>query len=155
MTQSEQEVFDNIEKYGCHVMHILENENNSIKEPRFSYSIGLFKNYKQPEIVIIGLKQELAHILINNICYDYQQGTFLNSGKYNADILDSFDCLIVDVDKKHYQNYLGWASWYYKGDNFPVLQVIYPTIKGIFPWEKKYPRELGQPILNEKFKTGL
>ncbi len=59
-----------IEKYGLQIMHVLAGET----EPRFSYSIVLFKSYNHPEIIIIGLKQELSHILINNMAEDIKNG---------------------------------------------------------------------------------
>ncbi len=147
MTASEQEVFDHVEKYGCHVVSVFGGENLQ-KEPPFTYSIGLFKNFQLPEIIIIGLKTELAHVLINNICYDYKKGKSLKLGAFNSDILDHFDCMVVEVDKKFYPDYFGWARWFYKNDDFPVAQIIYPTVKGVFPWEKDFPANVQYPILN-------
>jgi hypothetical protein len=53
------------------------------------------------------------------------------------------------VDNIHYKAYLGYAHWFYEGDDFPVLQCIYPTVKGIYPWQDEWPERLKkvQPIL--------
>jgi hypothetical protein len=43
------------------------------------------------------------------------------------------------VDKKHYPEYFGWAKWLYKKDDFNVLQLIYPSTSGVWPWDKDAP----------------
>ncbi len=153
-TKSEQQVLDNIEKYGFSVIHVAESYNGADEEPGFSYSIGLYKTYQLPEILIIGLDQELRHALIDNICTGYEEGTGLKVGAFNPDIVEHFDCLVVDVEKEHYPEYLGWARWFYKGDDFPTVQVVYPDLLGCFPWDKDFSRHIKQPVLNERYKLG-
>ena len=147
MTSAEldKEVQDNIDKFGLNVRHVFSNDNL----PPFSYSIGLFRSYGHPEIIMIGLKQELAHTLINNMAYDIKEGKTFAPFKFEADILDDFDCYFIDVDKSNYDEYVGGAQRYYDGDGFPLLQCIYPTVKGIYPWEDEWPEEIKnlQPIL--------
>lgn len=141
-----------IEKYGCTVIHVINTENDS--EPEFSYSIGLFERFGQPEIIIIGLKQELRHILINNICEDYKEERRLKINQLNDDIIENFGCMVVEVEKHFYKEYLGQALHYYGNNIFPVLQIVYPTLKGFFPWQKEFPKEIKQPILNTSINFG-
>jgi hypothetical protein len=155
MTKPEQQVLDHIEQFGYSVIHVLESVKGAEEEPGFSYSIGLYKTYQLPEILIIGLDQELRHTLIDNICIDYQEGISLKVGEYNADIVEHFNCLVVEVEKKHYEEYLGWATWYYKGADFPAVQVVYPDVLGLFPWDKDFSRFINQPILNGQFQAGI
>ncbi len=155
ITKSEQQILDNIEAFGSSIIHVPESMSGSVVEPGFSYSIGLFKNYQLPEILIIGLDQDLRHTLIDNISIDYQDGIGLNVGAFNADIVEHFNCLVVAVEQKHYSNYLGWARWFYKGDEFPAIQVIYPDLFGLFPWDKDFSRFIKQPILNEQYQMGI
>lgn len=154
-SKAEQQILDNIKSFGCSIMHVPEHVTGTTVEPGFSYSIGLFKNYQLPELLIIGLDQELRHTLIDNISIDYQEGTALEIGAYNAGIVENFDCLVAPVEPKHYKEYLGWARWFYNGDDFPVVQVIYPDLLGLFPWDKDFSRFIKQPVLNEQFVSGL
>ncbi len=39
------------------------------------------------------------------------------------------------VDKSHYPEYFGWDLWLYDLDDFEVLQLVFPTTSGIWPWE--------------------
>lgn len=149
MTKSEQKNIDDIKKFGWIVTMVMDKADESTDEPNFAYSIGLFETFGLPEILIIGLKPELQHIIINNIGEDYKAGKKLESGTFQKDIIDNFDCWVVEVDKKYYKDYFGRALWYYKNDNFPVYQIVYPTTKGIFPWEDDFPKTLKQPILSE------
>jgi hypothetical protein len=148
MTNREQlntKLQNDIAKFGLQVMYVMEDETG----PGFSYSIGLFESYQHPEIIIIGLKQELSHTLINNMAYDIKDGKTFRPSTFDADILDNFKCYITEVEKSNYDNYVGQAQRYYKGDEFPLLQCIYPTVKGIYPWEDEWPESIKelQPIL--------
>ena len=149
MTAAEdnKEIQDNIDQYGLNVRHVLEDE----RGPGFSYSIGLYKSYGHPEIIIVGLKQELAHILINNMAYEIKQGKVYIPFKFEKDILDSFDCYLIEVSKTNYDAYVGGAQQYYESNDFPLLQCIYPTVKGVYPWEKEWPENIKdlQPVLGE------
>jgi hypothetical protein len=136
---------DDVEQYGLRVNHVLEDETG----PPFSYSIGLFKTYGHAEIIMVGLRQELTHTLINNMAYDIKSGKVYSASTFDADILTGFECYITDVYKSNYDSYVGQAQSFYLGSDFPLIQCIYPTIKGIYPWEENWPENLKelQPVL--------
>jgi len=138
---------NDIEEYGWNVTKVLEDESG----PGFGYSTGLFKTFSHPEIIIIGLKLDVIHSIINGIGKDVKSGKTFQSGSYYPGLIEKFDCFFTSVEKKFYPEYVGYARWYYKGDNFPLLQCVYPTIKGIYPWQKEWPKEIEsiQPILSE------
>jgi hypothetical protein len=144
-TSTNKNTQDYIDEFGLTIMHVLGDDEGS----QFSYSIGLFKTYEHPEIIIIGLKQNLAHTLINNMAHDIKGGKVFTPLKYDADIIDGFRCYFIEVEKSNYNNYVGQATQYYNGDGFPLLQCIYPTVKGIYPWEDEWPESIKdlQPIL--------
>ena len=133
--ESEQKVLDDIREFGQHVLAVAEDDEG----PGFIYSIGLFENYAHPEIIIIGLRQELAHLLINNIAFDIKEGKTFSPGEFHEGVLDDFLCYFAAVHPEHYRDFVGWARWYYGGDDFPLVQCIYPTTNGVFPWEKDFP----------------
>lgn len=57
----ETKALEDIQKYGCHVIHVLEEG----EYPRFTYSIGIEQQTGQPELIVTGLKRELAHSIIS------------------------------------------------------------------------------------------
>lgn len=103
--------------------------------PRFTYSIGIQEETSKPEIIVTGLKQELAHWLVNEYNNRVREGEQIEAGKYYEDFLEGFKVTFRLVEKKHYDEYFGWAKWFYDGDNFQVLQLIYPSTSGIWPWD--------------------
>jgi len=134
---AERKALADIKNYGLHIMHVLGDEEN----PPFSYSVGLFENYLHPEIIIIGLKNELAQVLLNNMAFEIKNGKNFTVGEFHEDVLDDFLCYFGEVPKKEYREYVGWALWFYESYDFPLVQCVYPTVKGKFAWEKDFPED--------------
>jgi hypothetical protein len=145
LSDSQNKVLSDIEQHGCHIIHVMEDEIG----PGFSYSIGLFHTFKHPEIIFIGLNPELAQVLINNICSDIKKGKSFYGGQSYAEILDNFECRMIEAKKEFYDEHFGQAQDFYKSNDFPVLQCVYPTTSGVFPWDENAPEGFAehQPIL--------
>ncbi|WP_345948727.1 DUF4262 domain-containing protein [Mucilaginibacter sp. PAMB04274] len=145
LTDGDKKLISDVEQYGFHIVHVLAD--NGL--PGFGFSVGLFHNFKHPEIIIIGLQQELIHSLINDMGEAIKSGKVFDAYSYSPDILEGFECYFIPIDQSNYRNYLGYAHWFYKNDEFPVLQCIYPTVKGIYPWQSDWPQRIKhiQPIL--------
>ena len=145
LDSDEQKALDDIKAYGLHIIHVLGDENG----PRFTYSVGLYHNYEHPEIVLMGLRQELAHTLLNNIAYDIKNGLRYAPHQFYDSILDGFQCYMLPVDQEHYHDYFGWAQWFYRKQRYPVLQCVYPSVYGLFPWSPDAPDDFTwfEPLL--------
>ena len=137
MDKNEEKALSDIEEYGCHVLHVLE----EYEYPRFTYSIGIQKCTGQPEIIITGLKQELAHWIVNEYNSRVKSGELFEPGKLYEGFLGEFEVTFKEVEKKHYSEYFGWGSWLYGNDNFKVLQLIYPSTFGVWPWDENAPND--------------
>lgn len=133
MDKREEKALKDIDEYGCHILHVMGDEEN----PRFSYSIGIFKRTRHPEIIVTGVKQELANWLINEYNERIKAGETFDSNVFYKDFLENFDVTFKEVELKHYSEYFGWGNWYYKGNDFKALQLIYPSTNGIWPWDSK------------------
>lgn len=135
-----------IEQYGCQVIHVLAE--GSL--PPFSYSVGIERSSRAPEIVVIGLTQSLAHFIINEYNRRVREGECFREGARVSGFIEGFDCECRGVDTSHYREYFGWNLWLYEGPNFQVLQLVYPTTSGIWPWDVTADDsfKLRQPLLN-------
>ena len=131
MDKHEAKALDDIESYGCHIIHVMEDESL----PRFSYSIGIEQCTGQPELIVTGLDQELAHWLINEYNRRVKSGETFKPDQFYSGFLDKFDVTFKKVQQQFYPTYFGWAHWLYKGDSFRALQLIYPSTKGMWPWD--------------------
>lgn len=135
----ERQALSDVTEFGLHVVHV--SAAGSLG-PCFTYSVGLFKSYGHAEIIIIGLRQELAHAVLNNLAFDIKDGKIFKPNEFYPDILEGFLCYFGDVSQGHYREYVGWNLWFYEGFEFPLVQCVYPTTKGKFPWDKDFPAEL-------------
>lgn len=61
-------------------------------------------------------------------------GERFESGKFYSGFLEGFDVLLEEVPLAAYDEYLRWDIAFYGGTDFKVLQIIYPTTKGVWPW---------------------
>lgn len=147
MDAGEKKALDDIEKYGCHVIHVLEDEEG----PAFTYSVGIQKTSGAPEVIVIGLKQPIAHYLMNEYNARVQAGERFAPGNRYDGFLEGFQVQFGVVTTDHFDNYFGWDIWLYGGKQFEVLQLIYPNTSGVWPWEAEATSwfRTNQPILSE------
>lgn len=132
MDADEQKALADIAEFGCHVIHVLEEDDL----PPFAYSVGIEKTTGAPEIVVIGLKQPLAHFIVNEYNRRVRNGEKLEAEMMVSDFIGGFDCQLRAVHPSHYSEYFGWNIWLYKNRNFRVLQLIYPSTEGVWVWEE-------------------
>ena len=66
------------------------------------------------------------------------------------DFLADFAVRFVTVDKACYQDYFGYASWFYKSWDFPALQIVWPDKKAPYPWDEGFNPDWksAQPLLD-------
>jgi len=150
---AKQVILHNIKKYGCHLA-LLEADNYL---PAFVYSIGLFKKFRQPEIICFGLKTSVMGVILNHARDLIKKGQIFEINKPYKGFLEGYSIQFIAVDKEYYANYLGYAGWFYDSSfDFPVLQLVWPDKQGNFPWDKDFNPDwkFKQPLLdrNTDFK---
>jgi hypothetical protein len=147
LSNPDKKLLDDVKNHGWHVIKIMADESG----PGFGYSVGLFKTFGHPEIIIVGLNLDLIHSIINGIGEDLRAGKSYSSGKFYSGLIEGYDCYFVTVDVKYYHDYVGYSRWFYKGNNFPLVQCVYPTKRNVYPWQNDWPEEISdlQPILAE------
>ncbi|TPI23419.1 DUF4262 domain-containing protein [Mesorhizobium sp. B4-1-1] len=121
-----------IEEYGCHILYVLEED----EHPPFAYSVGIEHNFGVPELVVIGHKPDLSLTIINEYCRRVRGGERFSVGARASGFLGGgFDCQFGAVHPDHYPEYFGWDIWFYDGPDFRIVQLIFPTTSGIWPWD--------------------
>lgn len=145
---SEQKVIDDIEKYGWHCVNILADGDCA----PFSFTVGLFQSYGHPELVIFGLRSEIAHRVLNISVRAIQAGHPIDLSQPTDELLEGYPCCFVKVPESEYYEHLGFARWYYEGNVFPTYQIVFPSRDGHFPWHpgatesfRAYQPVLGHP----------
>ena len=145
LDERDRKVIEDVARVGWHVINIAAERGR----PGWSFSIGLFQTFGQPEVVVFGLRSELGYRVINGIGVAIKAGRrFAVDGEY-PDILADVRCLFKPVQRRWYEPFLGYARWYYEGDEFPVLQCIWPDKQQNYPWQPAFKAEWAwlQPFL--------
>jgi hypothetical protein len=151
--QSDEKVISDIHNYGCHLVGILPEENF----PQYVFSIGLFVNFGQPEIVIFNPDVNRAAKRINDICRRAASGERFTAGNKSTPFLKHHGACLIALPPEIYPEYLGYAMWFYRSLHvpFPCLQFVWPDQEGRLPWEAAAGATFNamQPVLSAKCKA--
>ena len=141
----ERKCVQDVEEHGLHVLNVLPGQDT----PGWSYSVGLWRSYGHPEVVVFGLDDRVGHLLLNTIAGEIRAGRpFRADGEYDS-VLEGYRCAFKPVATVWYGPFFGWASWFYRGDDYPVLQCVWPDKEHHWPWELAFREKWlwSQPLL--------
>lgn len=130
----ELKAIEDIRNHGVHILHVFDDEGIA---PDFSYTVGLWHTHGHPEILISGLKEGLRHSLLNHINRLIGVGRQFKDGQSYTDVIDSYRCYFQEIPKDQYRPYLGWDLWFYDGDEFEAVQMLWPSVQHVYPWDEK------------------
>jgi hypothetical protein len=141
---AERKVLADISKYGWHCVNILA-EDDAVP---YSFTVGLYQTHGHPELIVLGLKSEVAHKILCNATADLPGGRLDLSLPTDA-LAEGYPCCFIEVAKSQYYDFVGFARWYYRGNDFPLYQIVWPSREGRFPWHPKASKEfkLAQPVI--------
>lgn len=119
--------------------------------PGFSFTTGFWVNANHPELIIFGTRDDIAHDVFWDLFRDAKSGQALPVGRRTDAVFANLSAYVFRVAKKHHRDFLGWSRWFYGGDDFPCLQIVWPDRVGKFPWEPDFDAEFkaDQPDLTE------
>ena len=145
LSERDARLLQTLEQWGWFVTKV----GGTDSEPPFAYSMGLYENFKHPEIILFGLDFEVMHRLINGAAKRIQQGQRYAERHRYDDLIEGYPCEFHKVNPSRYDGLLNYAIWYYRGEAFPALQLIWPDSAGLFPWEDGFAESVRkkQPIL--------
>jgi hypothetical protein len=145
-------ISSDIEKFGWTVLLIEATD----YFPSFAYTIGLWKNYKHPEIISFGLSTKTLHLIVNTAGEIIKSGQIIEVGKSYDNFFENSNTEFIKVDSRNISDYFGYAIDYYNTNEFPAIQLIWTDRNNNFPWDKDYEEEFEfrQPLLdrNAEFK---
>jgi Domain of unknown function (DUF4262) len=141
----DRKIIHDVNTHGWHVMKIMPKAD----DPGWAFTIGLFRTFSQPEIVIFGLESGAMHAILNSVGELMRGGTVLSDGSETTEVLERYRCMFRNVDRFWYRYALGYATWFYGGSEFPVLQLLWPDKLQRYPWESAFETSLlkHQPLL--------
>lgn len=125
---------------GCSILSF----SGTSTSPEFTYSVGLYLNFRQPEILLMGLHPDTARSIVLKIRDGAAQGTLTGAAAVRDDLFDDHRPVrFLPVPQERFLDYVGRnCSFYFSlfllppashDFRFPVLQGIWPDRHGFFP----------------------
>jgi hypothetical protein len=140
-------VIRNVRQHGCHIVGIAADE----RGPKYDFSVGLFLNYGQAELILFSLYADDACSLINTVRDRAAAGRKFVAGEVCDDILIESRVCFIDASFPAFVDYMGIAIWFYRRSlhPFPCLQMVWSDRSGLFPWNTGFDERLKgyQPLL--------
>ena len=103
--------------------------------PGFSFTTGLWVNTGQPELIMFGMKREIAHDVFWDLFRDAKAALQLPVGVPTDRAFENLLAYAFPVSKRFYPDHLGWSRWFYGGDEFPCLKLFGRIGAASSPWE--------------------
>jgi len=132
----ERRVLANVEKFGWHYTSVFPEEGEN--SPRFTYSVGLYHSYDQPEFIIFGLDSKVAYALLDTLANAAATKTMYPLDEPCGALVIGYDCVFMEVPRQRFNDYVFSALWFYAEVEFPLYQVVWPDSDGRYPWNEAY-----------------
>lgn len=105
------------------------------QEPAYAYSVGLYKTFHHPEVIVFGLGLEVLYRIVNTIGEQVKEGQRFEVSDTDDRVLErGYRCAFRLVAADAELAYMGILINYY-GNAVPALHCIWPDREGRFPWE--------------------
>jgi len=139
LSERDERTISHVEEFGCSVVNVTRTKYGL----GWSYTVGVFDTSGKPEIITVGLLPETAHFTLNEAAKLQRAGVDLTTGRHR-DLIGQVDCEFRPVDRKWVEHLMGWALWYYDGDDFPVVQAVYPDLQNRFLEDEGFDKSFEQ-----------
>jgi hypothetical protein len=142
---------DRVEKFGWEAMLVSSEDQRT----SFAYTVGLRDTMGFPEIIVIGLKQEIAHGSLRRAVKAMQAGTDLSAARVR-EIVGEVEVEFRPVSQRWFRHIMCRADWYYgyNENEIPALQLIYPDLDNRFQWDREFNEYFRQPLLQHGVDEG-
>ncbi len=149
-----------IDEHGVSILGVSPGPSDEATGPVWTYSIGLWQQYRHPEVLIIGLEQKHSGNILNWINRTIRDdGRRFDNGAAIDDVLSGdYVCYFQPIARENFGDWFAGARWFYDGnDQFAAVQMIWPSVENLYPWQpgaSKSFRE-AQPIISSLPKSAL
>jgi hypothetical protein len=129
--ESERNFITGIRTHGWMQTHALDEDD----KPGFCFTTGIQATLDHPELLVFKVDHKVANSYFWLLYRCAKNGKPVPRAVRTVGILPGENAYVFPVAKRHYASYLGWSRWFYRGDDFDCLQVVWPDEAGVFPWE--------------------
>jgi hypothetical protein len=130
---SDQRIAKNISEFGCQIYSISDPEE---KSQSFTYSIGIQASTGEPEAIVMGVRTALGGHMVNEYNRQIREGIRFKRGTLYDGFLDGFQVYFEPARSKLHSEYTLGCERYYRDTPFSVVQIVWPSPQGVWPWQK-------------------
>ena len=147
---------DMVAEHGHAINMVADDPGEPTDQPPFAYSIGAWESHGAPELIVFGLRPEVASSIINAVMASHAAGRRFRCGVPEFEVIQNrVPVYFLEVDPDIAKVYATFTDWYYERGAFPLWQIVWPDKNGRFPWEATYEGDLRwQPDLTTDGFTG-
>lgn len=136
----DRKLFEGIEKYGWFVINVgIAKGETGVN---WSYSLGFQKTLGQPEIIVTGLRNQVAHHMIGEVYGSLKAGHVLQDGDEWTEPLEGYTCVSRKVHPTNLvRDWFGYGLWYWqqhlkRTEPYEVYQLFWPGVQDkLLPWQ--------------------
>jgi Domain of unknown function (DUF4262) len=149
----DQLIAKNISEFGCHIYSISDPEE---KSQSFTYSIGIQASCGEPEAIVMGVRTALGGYMVNEYNRQIREGIRFKRGTLYDGFIDGFSVYIEPAQPRLLSEYTLGCERYYRDTPFSVVQIIWPSPQGVWPWQKSATDwfKTNQPMLGRSLPSG-
>jgi hypothetical protein len=126
----EQEVVANIREHGFFAWSV----GVGPRELKFAYTVGLWLNLGHPEVIVLGVAPEVAHTVFWNV-WDLAKAQGSLPVGQPVEGIGPTPVYLMPVGHLARTDLMLSDRWFYRRDDFPAVQVVWPDDNDLFPWE--------------------
>jgi hypothetical protein len=132
LTPEQHEVLADVAEQGVHLVHV---PGDGPGGPSYSYTVGLWESFEQPEVVVFGMPEDVAQDLLEALADDASEGKRFQAGERHEGLLVGYPVRLFALPADFAAARLSLLAWAYEGAAVPVVQLVWPDKQGRWPWE--------------------
>jgi hypothetical protein len=143
LSENDKNLLMDVKKYGFNIMLVGEEDPAHDHPPKvptwpypWAYSIGLYHTYRHPEMIVVGLPEDLLGSIVSRLGNRVLAGDRFQPGQEYDEIIQTYRCVFLPVAEIAYPKFLNYATLFYRGFAFPALHCVWPDSDGQYPWER-------------------
>src|SRR5437773_11768426 len=94
---SERKLVADVKNVGWHALHISADD----RGPPFTFTVGFYYTFREPEILVMGLRHEVSHELLRTAAAHLKEGKSFPLFEGVSGFADGYDCAFAPIKIEH------------------------------------------------------
>jgi hypothetical protein len=105
------------------------------RRPAFAFTVGLWHSFSHAEASVFGRDEDEMAGWLNTVGRAVKGGRVLLPDRLGDDVLGAMEVFPRPALASWHRHLFGAALAFYRGQPVPMLQLVWPDLDGILPWE--------------------